>query len=821
MYYYWVVSELDIIIPVYNEGAGIPATLRALAREVSASARVLICYDFDEDDTLPAIERHRANYPNLDIIFVKNSGRGAHAAVMSGFAASSAPYVMMYPADDDYNAPILDVMLAEARRGADVVCASRFMAGGSMVGCPFLKALLVRVGNGVLYYLAGVPTHDATNGFRLFSRRVIREILVESTTGFTYSIELLVKAHRRGMQIREVPAQWFERAAGKSRFQLVRWLPAYMRWCGYAFASTVWHRNRSLTSLFLSVLVLSIVPWLLVWSVLGTPTPPFPPTFADETFYIAHVQNIAEGHLNDGNPYFLEHATAPPLVIFGGAWLHAVPFMLGLPYELATYLNFLFWSLLHAGAAYWLFRELSLGTRAAALGALLQYVLSYMYLFRPANLQPVFPVFLLFCVALVRLLRAPGRVNMFLLAAAYAASFYLYSYLWQIFTVVLGLMLLYALWRKHWPLFRYGLGASVVGGLLGLPVPLYMLYLANASPYFWESIARFGLVETHVPMAEILYSGGWVGVVLMLLFVLRRRVPAFYRDPAFRRVALFVALMGLGLWILQGSNLLTGKLLETGEHVRTFIAAWLVFSVIGLGALLWRSRTELGSSARTLAGIALAVLACAAVYLNYKNIDPFVRYQARAEFWKEEQTYAGPFSWLQQNEPEPVVVWSDPHDYMTTNLPIFTRHYALFAVFGMWHLVSQEELNERYLVSQYFDAPTAESLRAEMENFMGRNYLHLPPTSKREFALCELFRLGDAAACTPPKKLEEFLEPGYFVGLEKKFSQTIKPNIHRYLKKYDVRYIIVGPANKDWHPELLGGKPVYRNERYTLYRLPS
>jgi hypothetical protein len=48
-----------------------------------------------------------------------------------------------------------------------------------MVGCPWLKAVLVRAANFTLYHLAR-PTHDASNGFRLFSRRVTIEISIKS-----------------------------------------------------------------------------------------------------------------------------------------------------------------------------------------------------------------------------------------------------------------------------------------------------------------------------------------------------------------------------------------------------------------------------------------------------------------------------------------------------------------------------------------------------------------------------------------------------------------------------------------------------------------
>jgi dolichol-phosphate mannosyltransferase len=230
--------RLDIVIPVYNEGANILRTLEALGRDLKTPARVLICYDRDDDDTLPAINAIRDKLTTHPVEFVRNKGRGAHSAVMTGFAHSKAPAILMYPADDDYNAGMLDKMVEKAEQGCDIVCASRFMPGGSMTGCPWLKAALVRSANFTLHHIARIPTHDASNGFRMFSRRAIDKIVVESDAGFCYSIELLVKAHRLGWKIGEVPARWFERTHGQSRFRVLRWLPAYLRWYLYAFATT-------------------------------------------------------------------------------------------------------------------------------------------------------------------------------------------------------------------------------------------------------------------------------------------------------------------------------------------------------------------------------------------------------------------------------------------------------------------------------------------------------------------------------------------------------------------------------------------------------
>ncbi len=233
---------LDIIIPVYNEGANILRTLQSIMRDVKTPPRVLICFDREDDDTLPVIESNRSALDALTIAFVRNKGRGVHGAVLTGFTASSSLFAVVLPADDDYNAKILDTMVAQAESGCDIVCASRFMPGGSMVGCPWLKAVLVRTGNFTLYHLARLPTRDASNGFRLFSRRVMEEILVESDQGFCYSIELLVKCHRLGWRIGEIPARWYERAHGASRFHVIKWLPAYLRWYLYAFATTCLRR---------------------------------------------------------------------------------------------------------------------------------------------------------------------------------------------------------------------------------------------------------------------------------------------------------------------------------------------------------------------------------------------------------------------------------------------------------------------------------------------------------------------------------------------------------------------------------------------------
>ncbi len=230
--------NLDIIIPVYNEAENIVKILEHFKLHIKSTYRILICYDFDEDNTIPIIKQYQDHF---NIKLVKNNLSGPLAAIVTGFKQSTAPYVLVYPADDFINAPIIDPMLAMAKHGADIVCPSRFMPNGTMKNAPIIKALLLRLGNFLLYHCFKIGTHDASNGFRLFSRKVLDNIVIESKKGFTYSIELLVKAHRLNYSIQEIPSTWIERTNGNSRFKIISWLPTYIKWFMYASITAIFY----------------------------------------------------------------------------------------------------------------------------------------------------------------------------------------------------------------------------------------------------------------------------------------------------------------------------------------------------------------------------------------------------------------------------------------------------------------------------------------------------------------------------------------------------------------------------------------------------
>jgi dolichol-phosphate mannosyltransferase len=221
---------LSVVVPVYNEGENVAPTLRGIVEKTHVRPlEVLVVHDFDEDTTVPVVRRLQAEMPELRL-HRNTLGRGVLNAMKSGLRAAKAPYVLITMGDGSDEASDIDAMYALAHGGADVVAGSRYMRGGRQVGGPLLKRTMSRAAGLSLHWIGGLPTHDATSNFRLYSKRLLNQVAIESRGGFELGLELTVKAYRLGMRVAEVPTTWRDRTAGQSRFKLWEWLPRYLHW---------------------------------------------------------------------------------------------------------------------------------------------------------------------------------------------------------------------------------------------------------------------------------------------------------------------------------------------------------------------------------------------------------------------------------------------------------------------------------------------------------------------------------------------------------------------------------------------------------------
>jgi glycosyltransferase involved in cell wall biosynthesis len=230
---------LSVVIPVYNEGENVVPTLRGVVELTKTRPlEVLVVHDFDEDTTVPVVKRLQAELPELRL-HRNTLGRGALNAMKSGLRAAGAPFVLITMGDGSDDAHDIDPMYRLAREGADVVAGSRYMRGGRQVGGPLLKRTMSRVAGLSLHWLGGLPVHDATSNFRLYSKRLLNQVTIESQGGFELGLELTVKAYRLGMRVAEVPTTWRDRTEGQSRFRLWSWLPRYLHWYWRGMAGRV------------------------------------------------------------------------------------------------------------------------------------------------------------------------------------------------------------------------------------------------------------------------------------------------------------------------------------------------------------------------------------------------------------------------------------------------------------------------------------------------------------------------------------------------------------------------------------------------------
>ena len=220
--------KLDIIIPVYNEDENIVRLLKSLEDEIVCNFRVLICYDSESDKTLKYVKNN--NVINKEILLIKNPKQGPNSAIIEGINSSIAEIILIYMADDFENVKIINNMINLIERGNDLVMASRFIPGGNMLGAKKIKKMITVIGSYLIYYFARIPFKDCTNSFKMFSASLKNKIKFNSTTGFTFALELTIKSYLLNLKIIEIPSIWVETKNRKSNFKILKWLPYYIYW---------------------------------------------------------------------------------------------------------------------------------------------------------------------------------------------------------------------------------------------------------------------------------------------------------------------------------------------------------------------------------------------------------------------------------------------------------------------------------------------------------------------------------------------------------------------------------------------------------------
>jgi glycosyltransferase involved in cell wall biosynthesis len=224
------------VIPAYREDEAIVPVLDRICEGVSSEYEILVVVDDEQDSTAPVVDSYSSSNPTVRLV-VNEYGAGPANAIRYGIDRAAAGVAVVTMADGSDDPRQIDHLVRLVERGVVIASASRYMPGGQQVGGPLLKSLLSRMAGRSLALFARVGTRDATNSFKAYSTEFVREVGIDSRSGFEIGLELTAKARRLRRPVAEIPTIWLDRAAGESSFKVAAWIPRYLRWYRFAFGS--------------------------------------------------------------------------------------------------------------------------------------------------------------------------------------------------------------------------------------------------------------------------------------------------------------------------------------------------------------------------------------------------------------------------------------------------------------------------------------------------------------------------------------------------------------------------------------------------------
>ncbi len=207
--------DLSIVIPAFREGKKIQTDIRAahqfLDEQFSGTGEIIVVDDGSPDDTADRARDLESEIPNLRVIrYEENRGKGF--ALRTGISASCGERVMF--ADAGMCVPYDDALagIEMVGNGVDLAHGSR-RAEGAEIEVP--QPTYRRVGSKVFWVVVktflGIPDHisDTQCGFKVYKGDVARDLYGECITdGFMLDIELIRRAAKQKLTIKEFPVHW-------------------------------------------------------------------------------------------------------------------------------------------------------------------------------------------------------------------------------------------------------------------------------------------------------------------------------------------------------------------------------------------------------------------------------------------------------------------------------------------------------------------------------------------------------------------------------------------------------------------------------------
>jgi dolichol-phosphate mannosyltransferase len=252
-------GKLSIVLPTYNESQNIVKMLDSIAQTLSpysaAEAEIIVVDDNSPDGTAEIASMHAKNVSNnkkLDVKVIRREGKyGLSSAIVVGLQSATGD--MLIVMDGDFSHPpqvIPSIIDALQDSNCDIVVASRYVKGGSVIGWPFKRRLMSKGATKIAQYGLGIEVKDPVSGFFAFRRDIIHGIKFDAI-GYKMLLEILVKT--KGARVKEVPYTFINRRIGTSKldtFVMFDYIRAVMRL--YRYGKSMTQKERRMSVHFLS-----------------------------------------------------------------------------------------------------------------------------------------------------------------------------------------------------------------------------------------------------------------------------------------------------------------------------------------------------------------------------------------------------------------------------------------------------------------------------------------------------------------------------------------------------------------------------------------
>jgi dolichyl-phosphate beta-glucosyltransferase len=210
---------LSVIIPAYNEERRLPATLekwKTFLSRKSFSYDVWVVDNASTDRTADTVQEYAKDFPPLRLTDCPIRGKGA--AVRTGMLRASGAYRFL--SDADLSMPVEEVehFLPPQLTDADVAIGSREASGARRFHEPAYRHLTGRVFSLAVKLLVMRGFEDTQCGFKCFRDSAAVDLFSRQRfDGWSFDVEVLYLARRRGWRIREVPVSWYYQSDSRVR----------------------------------------------------------------------------------------------------------------------------------------------------------------------------------------------------------------------------------------------------------------------------------------------------------------------------------------------------------------------------------------------------------------------------------------------------------------------------------------------------------------------------------------------------------------------------------------------------------------------------